>query len=296
MIITLLLTVLLAISYYISGKVLNPDAKDYDKTFRMELENKHFTKDYYDSLPKEELYLQSPYGYKMHAIYIPNSSSKKTVILVHGRTHSLMGSYKYVDIFRKRGFNALLVDNRNHGKSGGENSTFGYFERYDIKAWVDWVFEKTGQNSLVGFHGESLGAVISLMHMTVDKRPDFYVIDSPMANLSSTLGHSLKEDYGLPAFPLIPLTSLMSKMRGAMFFDDISPIQFIGDVKVPVFFIHGENDNYSLSENSKQLFESHPGHKKLWICPDAGHTQCVIINGKAYDRKIGEFLESIGIN
>lgn len=296
-IITLLLTIfLLVVSYYISGRIINPAVKDYDKTFQMELEYKRFTQDYYDSLPREELYIQSPYGYKMHAVYIPHNYSKKTAILIHGRTYSLMGSYKYVDIFRKRGFNTLLVDSRNHGKSGGENSTFGYFERYDVKAWVDWVLEKTGTESLIGFHGESLGAVIGLMHTTVDKRAAFYVLDSPMADLSSTLGLSLEDDFGVPAFPLIPLTSLMSKVRGGFFFGDISPMQFVGDIEVPVFFIHGENDDYSLSENSKQLFASHPGQKELWICPDAGHTECMIVNGEAYDRKVGEFLESIGIN
>ncbi len=291
----LLAIFLLILSYYISGKILHPEVKDYDQTLRIELENKRFTKDYYDSLSREELYIQSPSGYTLHGIYIPGNDSNKTIIFVHGRTYSLMGSYKYVELFRKRGFNVLLVDARYHGKSGGENSTFGYFERYDINAWVDWVSERTGTDTLIGFHGESLGSVIGLMHMPIDNRMAFYILDSPMADLSTTLAHSLKTDFGLPAFPLIPLTSLMSKIRAGMFFEDVSPIQFIGDVKTPVFFIHGANDSYSPVENSHHLFSAHPGPKKLWVCPNAGHTQCVIANRPAYDQQLGEFLESIRI-
>lgn len=294
--ILLLIVATLCVSYYISGMVLQPVTKDHDETFRLELEHGRLSQDYYNSLPKHDQYIQSPHGYRLHAVFIPKGSSKKTVILVHGRTYTLMGSFKYVEIFRSRGFNTLLVDNRYHGKSGGENSTYGYFERDDVKAWVDWMFENTGKDSLVGFHGESLGSVIGLMHMTVDNRVSFYVLDGAIASLTRTVESRLWDDYGIPAFPLIPLTSLMSMIQGGMSFDDISPIQFIGDIKIPVFFVHGEKDRYSSSGSSKQLFESHPGPKKLWICPEAGHSECVTANREAYDQKVGEFFERIGIN
>ncbi len=149
------MSVLFASGYYFSGMVITPKVWNYEKTYRNELKFKRFTEHYYTSLTKEGCFIDLPYGYKLHAIYIPKGSNK-TIIFIHGHTYTLMGDIKYLEIFRSLGFNALLIDSRFHGKSGGFNTTFGKYEKYDVKACVDWVSRTTGNNSIIGIHGESM--------------------------------------------------------------------------------------------------------------------------------------------
>ena len=93
-------TVITALSFYLCRKVIKPDVTPYDETFKMELELNRFTISYYNSLPKEEIFIESPNGYKIHSIWVPLTGSKKTVILLHGFTYTLYGSVKYVEFFR----------------------------------------------------------------------------------------------------------------------------------------------------------------------------------------------------
>ncbi|MBN1534697.1 MAG: alpha/beta hydrolase [Spirochaetes bacterium] len=281
--------------YYFSGLLITPRVKGYDETYRIEISNKRFTEEFFRSLPMEEVFIQSPHGFPLHAVFIPERDSRKTVIFVHGHTFTLMGAIKYVELFRRRGFNCLLVDNRYHGKSGGPNSTFGFYERDDLAAWMDWILARTGAGSVIGFHGESLGSAICLMHAINDGRAAFYVLDGATADLEDLLAHKLKMDFGLPAFPLMNAASLVSKLRGAMFFEEVSPIRGIGKIKSPVLLIHGAADTFIPPDHSRRLYRGLRTKKMIWLCPGAEHSRSVLVDRAIYDRKIGEFFTMTGI-
>jgi len=258
----LIISVLCAAGYYFSSMVITPKVWDYDETYVNELKFNRFTEQYYNSLPKEEVYIQSPNGYKLHAMYIPKGTNK-TIIFIHGHTYTLMGDIKYLEMFRSLGFNALLFDSRYHGKSGGANTTFGKYEKYDVKACVDWVSQKNGKNSIIGLHGESMGSAICLLYAAIDDRCCFYIVDGAMADLQELLAYRLKKDFGLPAFPLLHSASLMSRLRGAMLFSEISPIAVVNNIKAPIFFIHGGDDTDIPVEHAQRLYNTYTGTKRI---------------------------------
>lgn len=66
------------------------------------------------------------------------------MIIVHGYTVSLHASTQYIDMFRDAGFNILLIDQRRHGGSQGKYTTYGYYEKYDVQTWVNWILEHYG--------------------------------------------------------------------------------------------------------------------------------------------------------
>ena len=289
----IILVAILGAGYYFSGLVVKPGVWEYDKTFESELEYGRFTREYYDSLPGEDLYIDSPNGYRLHAVYVPRGSNK-TVIFVHGHTYTLLGDYKYLEIFRSRGYNALMFDSRYHGKSGGDNVTFGRYEKHDLEACVDWVKKKQGEDGIIGVHGESMGSAICLLHAAEFDSTDFYIVDGPMADLGQLLAYRMKKDFGLPGFPLLQAASLASRVRGAMWFGDISPIEHINQADAPIFFIHGGEDSEIPVEHSKRLYSRYNGKKKIWICPGAGHSKSIIVNRKEYEKQVHAFLKDIG--
>lgn len=281
--------------WYFSSQVISPKMKAYDDTYRMEVKAGKIIERDFKALPKEEFYIESPFGYRLHGLYIPIPGSEKTVIIAHGITYTLMGSMKYVNIFRGRGFNVLVYDHRHHGKSGGDNVTFGVYEKHDMKAVMDWALAKSGPGSIVGVHGESMGAGIALEYAAMDDRAAFVIADCPYSDLTELLSFRLKADFGLPAFPMLPVASMVSKLRGGMFFSEVSPVRTIGSVRAPVFFIHGADDVYISPAMSKKMYELKKGPKKLYLAPTAGHAMAFWKNRKEYDVKVGEFLAEIGI-
>jgi uncharacterized protein len=286
--------ILVAASYYLSGLVISPRMWDYEETCRTEIEKGNIRKDSFERLPAEDMYLESPHGYKIHALYIPHNDSKKTVILSHGFTFTLMGSIKYIDIFLTRGFNILAYDHRHHGKSGGSNVTFGYYEKDDLKACVDWALARTGMDTRVGIHGESMGAAVALQYASTDSRASFIIADGSFSDLKELLAFQLAKDFGLPSFPLVPVASLVAGLRGGMFFGDVSPVRDIPKVVVPVMIIHGAADAYVPPAMARALYDAIGGKKRLYLGPCAGHSESFTKNPAEYDLQVGEFLREIG--
>jgi hypothetical protein len=226
-------------------------------------------------------------------MYIPIEGSDKIVILCHGITFSLYGSVKYVNLFRQRGYSVLMYDHRHHGRSGGENATFGFYEKHDLKAWVDWAKHQCGQNGEIGLHGESYGAATALQYAAMDSGAAFVIADCAFSDLTELLTYHLKHDYGLPAFPFLQISSFITKLRAGFYYGDVSPIKGLPQVNTPIFFIHGANDDFTPTRMSVDLYKAKQGARKLFLAPNAGHAEAYWNNRQEYDRLVGEFLETV---
>lgn len=299
MLIALILALLLILSIvsgiYFSNVALKPKTRDYNETYEYEQEKGRIIKEEYEKLPKEEFYIKSPYGYNLHTIYFPNGNSKKTIIIAHGITYNLFGSVKYMSMFYKRGFNILIYDHRFHGKSEGDFCSFGFYEKYDLKSCTDWVLERNGKDSIVGLHGESMGAATVLQNLAIDERISFCIADCPYSNLFNLLRLRLKLDYHLVPFPVLYISNIVSKIRYGVYLSDISPIRDIQNVEIPIFFVHGQNDNYIPHEMSVDMFNIKKGVKKLYLAPNSDHAESYWNNQEEYDKLVGDFLEELNI-
>jgi len=295
-ILILLAAILVAAGFYLAALAVYPKVIPYLETCRREVEAGKINLAEFDAWPKEEFWIQSPFGYPLHAMYFPLDGAQKTVVIVHGITWSLYGSVKYMPIFRKRGFNVLVYDHRKHGLSGGKNCTFGYFEKYDLKRVVDWAFSRLDPGGKVGTHGESLGGATVLQHAALDTRLSFVIADCPFSDLETLLAYRLKVEYHLPAFPLLKFASLASYLLTGMRFSNVSPIRAVRAVTTPVLFCHGAQDGYIPPQMSVDLQRAKRlGISRLYLAPNAHHAEAFWNNQEEYDRITGDFLAESGL-
>jgi len=277
--------------FFLSGRVILPKVKSREEVLKIECDKGNINIADIERLPREEVSISSPYGYRLQGFWFPNGSSRKTVIICHGITYTLYGSVKYMEMFLKRGYNVFIYDHRNHGDSGGSFTTFGYYEKYDLKACTDWVVERCGSDCIIGLHGESMGAAIALQNTAIDPRIAFCIADCPFSDLMELLTYRLKVEYRLPPFPSAELTRLFSWLRTGMKPKSISPIKAVASTDIPIFFIHGKEDRYIPAQMSIDMYNAKKNRKKLYLAPNSRHAESILMNREEYDRLVDEFLE-----
>lgn len=294
-ILTLIIITIFIIGWHFSSMVIYPKVQKYNYTYDTEVEKGKIEIEEFNTLEKQEVYIDSQYDYKIHGLFFPNNGSRKIIILCHGITWSLYCSVKYMDMFLKKDFAIFIYDHRNHGLSGGRDTSFGYYEKYDLKKCTDWLFDKLGKNIIIGLHGESMGAGIALQNIAIDDRVNFCIEDCGYSDAQELFKHRLNKDYNINISPIVKLSSKISKIRVGWDFKDVSPITTLPMVKIPILFIHGENDEYVPTYMCKQMYSVTKSYKDMYIAPNAGHAEAYWNNKDEYEKKVCKFLSDINI-
>lgn len=283
--------------WYFSGLLIFPKTYDRDYAVKYDKGRGRMDNDMWErfqQLDQREVTLHSKHGYELHGIWIPNGHATKTVVFCHGITWNLVGAIKYSDIFYKLGFNLLMYDHRNHGNSGGNKTTFGFYEKEDLKLWLDWLEDKLGKDTYIGTHGESLGAATVLQHLGIDPRVKFCVADCPYSDLHQLLKYRLKVEYGIKHLPLIPIASFFTKWRAGMPIKSVSPIEAVKATDTPILFVHGTADDYVPCHMSEDMYKAKTkGIKRLLLVPEAKHAASYSTDPETYRKTVEAFLEDI---
>ncbi len=283
-----------ALIFYMAMIVVLPRTFSSEKMYQVQVQKGRLDEEYFNLLKKKEIYIPSTNGYSLHGIYFPHSNSERTVILVHGITHNLYGVFQYVPVFHELGYNVLAFDLRNHGRSGGHNTTFGYYEKADLKAVTDWAFQQLQGNGIVGTFGVSLGAAIALQHAAIDQRISFVIADSSFSDLYDLIRIRLKKDAHLPAFPFLTIMNFYVYLLTGMHFRDASPIRAIPKVECPVLLIHSKNDTYIPPQMTIDLYEAKTqGKRMLYLASGANHAEAYWQDQVEYKRQIEIFLNQV---
>jgi fermentation-respiration switch protein FrsA (DUF1100 family) len=281
--------------FYLSERVTHPKIRKYEETYKWEKEHGRISEEQLNGEEKEEVFIDSPYGYKIHGIFFNNKNAKKAVILCHGITWSLFSSLKYVQMFFTKGFSVLIYDHRNHGLSGGKDTSFGYFEKFDLKACTDWLMTKIGSDSVVGLLGESMGAGTVLQNLSIDSRIKFCIADSGYSDITALFKYRLEKDYKIKKLPLVHITGLITKIRTGWCFKDISPIRDVSITNTPILFTHGGKDDFVPTWMSEDMHKIKADHKDLYIVPNATHVETFWKDMQEYENHVDNFLKKNGI-
>lgn len=242
----------------------------------------------------EDWNITSSDGLQLHAYYLEaKHPTDRTVILAHGYSGLPEQMSGYTKMYRDvLGYNVLLPDARGHGKSEGNYIGFGWPERKDYVKWINKVIEHTGNDSQIVLHGVSMGGATVMMTSGENLPPNVKAIveDCGYTSVTDELSYQLKRMYHLPSFPIVQLTSLLTKIRAGYTFNEASALDQIKKSKTPILFIHGDSDLFVPSEMVYTLYENGPKDKKLFVVPGAGHGKARRVDPVGYDREVTQFI------
>lgn len=288
---------IVAVGVFFTNMVMFIKKKTDDDIYKRELSEGRFSEDEFAQLDKEVIKIPSPYGYTISGWLLKGWSEKKFIIISHGVTMNKVNSLKYMKIFRKRGWNVIVYDQRRHGETGGTTTSYGHYEKFDLKAVVDWVKNRYGKDITLGIHGESMGAVTTLLYAgMIEDGADFYIADCPFSDFEAQLRYRLKVEFNkFPAIAVMPIASLFLKLRDGYSIKDVSPLSVIKNIHNPILFIHSAKDDYILPEMTKQLYKMKEGRKKLFIAEKGAHAYSFGENQEQYEQIVDDFFEEIRV-
>ena len=130
--------------------------------------------------------------------------AKGTVVMVHGLNRSRIEMVRRVPFVHGEGWNALVIDLRRHGASGGTVTTFGAKEKQDVEAAA--ALARARAPVPVVLWGVSLGAASVMLAAGEDPQVAGVICDSSYRSLDDTLRHHLRLFRGWkPWLRLVPV-------------------------------------------------------------------------------------------
>ncbi len=250
-----------------------------------------------ERLSYEDVWMTSSSGLRLHAKYYEVSSDAPLHILFHGYKSNAVRDFSggLVQTLES-GANALLVDQRAHDGSEGKCLSFGVNERRDCMDWIAYASERFGLDKKILLVGISMGAATVLMASELDLPSNVVGIlaDSAYSSPKAILRKVLKERK-YPVWLVYPFIKLGARLYGGFCLEEASAIGAVRKAKVPILFLHGDDDRFVPCEMSKELYEACVGEKKIVLFPKAGHGLGFLVDQALYRKEVDEYLREVGM-
>jgi uncharacterized protein len=216
------------------------------------------------------------------------------IVLVHGFKTSREEMLPWARILHNAGYNALLLDLRGTGRSGGAAIGLGATETRDIVAAVQTASEEF-RTDHVAVLGISLGAGAVILAAADDPQISAVITDSAWTDQDFQLARLGVIDLGPFRLPLPPLGVLaVNAMVGA----DVTrarPLDAIARIAPrPILLIHSADDDNATTpvEGARKLFAAAGEPKELWVAPRGGHVGAINAFPDEYRAHLLAFLDS----
>ena len=268
-----------------------------------------------------DTFVTMPSGYKAHALYLysPKTSpantmhrgkgasvSANTAIVVHGYKVRAEGMLHIAYLYNHdMGYNVLLPDLYGHGESDGDHIQMGWNDRWDVIRWSQVAEEIFGvkskerrvknskEKSYQVIHGISMGAATT-MAVSGEKTPDYvkcFVEDCGFMSVWDEFAGQLKEQFGLPSFPLMNTTSELCRWKYGWSFAEAQQIEQVRKSTKPTLFIHGDKDDFVPYSMLRPLYEAKTkGRKAIFIAKGSVHAMAYRDHHEEYTRIVRKFV------
>lgn len=304
-IIALLLGAALYMQWYALEAQGNERGKNYETSYQYMFETYPFIRSWADSLKTHnslrDTFITTDDGTKLHALYIyADSITKNTAVIVHGYTDNAVRMLHIGYLYNHDlHYNVLLPDLRFAGKSEGDHIQMGWKDRWDVMRWMDVannIFStsdstETASTNMV-VHGISMGAATTLC-VSGEKQAPYvkcFIADCGYTSVWDEFSKELRIQFSLPEFPLLYITSWLTKLRYGWDFKEASPLSQIQKSQYPTMIIHGSKDTFVPTWMGDTLSAHHPG-KIVYLTIPAEHALSYLEDSKEYTNNVKIFLK-----
>lgn len=247
----------------------------------------------------ETVTIESCDGLRLAAQFIPHANPRGALILLHGyRSSPNIDLTAGLSRYYAMGLSLLVCDQRAHGASEGRIITMGLKERYDAKAWAEYLARRLGRETPLYLGGISMGATTVLMaaDLPMEANVRGIIADCGFTAPGDIVRYLIRRNYHLPAKPLAALLNLSCRLIGGFGLDQWSTVRSMERAGVPVLFFHGEADHFVPKEMTEAAYTACTSPKKLLEFPDAGHGLSFLVEPDRYVAALREFIDgTIGV-
>ncbi|MDO5780784.1 MAG: alpha/beta hydrolase, partial [Clostridium sp.] len=237
-------------------------------------------------------YITSQDGLKLHSYHVKNqSSSNKWVITVHGYTSEGINMSSYAKKYYDNGYNVLIPDLRSHGLSEGDYIGMGWDDRLDIISWINYILNEDPNADIV-LHGISMGAATVLMTSGEEIPSNVKVIiaDCGYTSVWDEFAYQLDDLFSLPEFPILNVSSIVSKIRAGYFLGEASSIEQVKKSKTPILYIHGDQDDFVPYYMMEELYNATSSEKEMLTIKGAEHAKASEVDPETYWTTVNNFI------
>jgi fermentation-respiration switch protein FrsA (DUF1100 family) len=218
----------------------------------------------------EEVAFKAADGTKLIAWYRPARGSKPTLLYFTGNSGSTANRAGKIRTIAADGYGVFMLNYRRYGGSEGRPS-----ERRisaDAVSAYDYLRGLGVAPLDIVAYGESLGTAVATK-LSLQRHVEALVLEAPFTSIV---------DVGRLMWKGLPLNLIMA--------DQYRTIDRIGEVKAPLFIIHGARDAIIPLDHARHVFHTASEPKTLSVVRQAGHND--LFDRGAWERVRG-FLDAL---
>ncbi len=284
-------------SYYVFRTAFDTERSSfYEKIPWVRSVNQERNEAWFASSVRDDDYIESYDGLKLHALRITNHPEHhKYIVVVHGYHSS--ASYMMDELYRfdQMGYNLLAPDLRACGLSQGRYTGFGWPEHYDLISWINHLL-RIDPDAEIALYGVSLGAS-TIMYAVGDYLPPNVkcaIEDCGFSDIREVLARKVtQESGGVPGGAFMRGVDLYVSYFLHYSMYDVSVTRQLAQSRTPMLFIHGEADQLVPSSMVYECYYACESEKELLVIPEAGH--CAACTSELYEPALKAFLEKHGM-
>ncbi len=235
------------------------------------------------SMVFEDLYLSvngpGQKAERLHGWWIPaEETSDKTLLYLHGSALNIGANVTHARRFHRLGFSILLISYRGYGLSDGKFPNEKQVYTDAETAWRYLGETRQIEPGQIFIYGHSIGGAVAIELAVRHPEAAGLITEATITSIVEVA----RQDKKYSLFPL----SLIVHQR----FDSLKKVV---DLRVPVLFRHGDQDQYIPFEMSRRLYAHSPGKKVLKVIRGGGHRNSAKVGGDVYLNAVTDFVADV---